>query len=36
MSDFEGAALRRVIPEYPPEAKSKGVSGTVQLRLLVG
>jgi TonB family protein len=36
MSDFEGTALRRVTPEYPREAKSKGVSGTVQLRLLIG
>ena len=35
MSDFEGPALRRVTPEYPAEAKDKGITGTVQLRLLV-
>ena len=36
ISDFERAALRKVTPEYPLEAKNKGISGTVQLRLLVG
>jgi TonB family protein len=35
MSDFEQAAIHRVAPEYPPEAKSKRISGKVQLKLLV-
>lgn len=36
ISDFEATALHRVTPAYPPEAKTKGISGTVQLRVLVG
>lgn len=33
ISDFEQAALRKVKPEYPPEAKNKGA--LIQLQLLV-
>jgi TonB family protein len=36
ISDFERAAVRKVMPEYPSDAKQRGVAGTVQLKLLIG
>jgi len=35
ISDFERAAVRKTIPAYPPDAKQKGVEGTVRLKLFV-
>jgi TonB family protein len=36
ISDFERAAIRKVMPDYPSDAKQRGIAGTVQLKLLIG